>query len=356
MTFPAGWIYRFKISSDDASVSASLKGLAYDLSNAPASFWTNVKTDGSDIRISSDIGGTTEVARDVIGINTTAETGLIRFDTSGISTSATTDYWVWYGNGDATEPAAGSTYGAHNSYDANLQNYYPANEGSGSTAVDRLGNKNFTIGNWVLESTNGKFGGYLKHSGTYTEFSTDTNFFSANWSVLMLVRHPNTSQLYNVSNNAASVIRLESNYNNNQGAFRLSNFGSSQFLVSSSGTRNPVNDWCAHIITKNGGTLTIYYGDGTAWQGSIGSGSVGTDRGGTIEFLKSFQTNAGVCEIHQFDRTLSASEAQTLSVNIFENNTFWTTGAQETILSVVTGAATNISYRTVTLNGTVEGL
>ena len=153
MSFPDGWGWRIKLTSDNTKVSASIKGLAIDLSNiASADFWGNVKSDGSDIRITTDEAGTSLVARDVISIDTTAETGLIRLDTSGISTSADTDYYVWYGNASATEPAAGDTYGQYNTYDSGLVGYWVG--GSGSTFTDRSQNQHHgTLDGATFESS-----------------------------------------------------------------------------------------------------------------------------------------------------------------------------------------------------------
>ena len=116
------WDYRFKVTSDNTKVADSIKGLAIDLSNAPVEFWSNVKSDGSDIRVTS--GETTEVARDVISIDTSGQTGLLRVDTSGISTSADSDYYVYYGNASADEPEAGSTYGQYNAYYSQTEALY----------------------------------------------------------------------------------------------------------------------------------------------------------------------------------------------------------------------------------------
>ena len=108
--FNNDWEYRLKITSDNTKVSANIKGLALDLSNiTDEDFWNNVKSDGSDIRITQS-DGTTLRARDVISIDTKEQTGLIRFDTSNISTSADEDYYIYFGNEDAEEPDASDTY------------------------------------------------------------------------------------------------------------------------------------------------------------------------------------------------------------------------------------------------------
>ena len=142
MAWLDGWNKRIKITSDNTKVDASVKGLALDLSNITADdFWNNVKSDGADIRITKD-DGESLLARDVISIDTTEETGLIRFDTGDISTSSDEDYYLYFDNENADEPSASDTYGQYNAYDSNLIAYYPLDETSGTTASDRTENEN----------------------------------------------------------------------------------------------------------------------------------------------------------------------------------------------------------------------
>ena len=152
------WEFRFKVTSDNTQVAAAIKGLAIDLSNAPTGFWSNVNSDGADIRVTQS-DGTTEVARDVVSIDTGAQKGLLRIDSGAISTSADTDYYVYYGNASADEPAPGSTYGQYNAYETDTELYYGAEEGSGSTTSDRTSNENNgTLENGVGWSTNSSLG------------------------------------------------------------------------------------------------------------------------------------------------------------------------------------------------------
>jgi len=83
------WSNRFKITP--ASVNSDLY---YDLSLAPASFWSNVRSDGGDIRVTAQ-DGTTQLAREV--------SGFVKSDVAKVTTSGS--------GGDFYSPAMPVTAG-----------------------------------------------------------------------------------------------------------------------------------------------------------------------------------------------------------------------------------------------------
>lgn len=112
------WSNRFKVTIDNTKVSADLTDYTVYLEladiGAGHGFWGNVNSDGSDIRITKS-DETTEVPREIVNIDTTGKTGEVYFKASGtLSSTADTDFWVYYGNAGASEPAADSTYGSEN--------------------------------------------------------------------------------------------------------------------------------------------------------------------------------------------------------------------------------------------------
>lgn len=111
--YNASWLYRFKVTSDQTLVDEAIDNVYYQLANAPAAFWTHVRSDGGDIRVTlSD--EVTEVAREVSGFSVGLTAGSLYFKATGLSASVNTDYYVYYGNAAATEPSAGSTFGKNN--------------------------------------------------------------------------------------------------------------------------------------------------------------------------------------------------------------------------------------------------
>ena len=94
--------YRFLITP-----TAINSDLYYDLSLAPAGFWSHVRSNGGDIRVFKQ-DGVTPVPREVSGFDYTNHLGSLFIGTSG-----GTAFYVYYGNPALTEPAANSTYGKY---------------------------------------------------------------------------------------------------------------------------------------------------------------------------------------------------------------------------------------------------
>lgn len=104
------WPYRFKITPNAVNGD-----LYYDFSLAPSSFWDHVRSDGGDIRVTKE-DGTTEVAREISGFDSTGKKGSLY-----IATGGGTAFYVYFGVANATEPYAGSTYGSQAVWGANAQ-------------------------------------------------------------------------------------------------------------------------------------------------------------------------------------------------------------------------------------------
>jgi methionine-rich copper-binding protein CopC len=108
------WNYRFWISIDSSKLSSDLTDFPVfvNLADLPEEFFNNVKSDGSDIRITKS-DGITEVAREIVSIDNGDHTGEMHFLAEGtLSSSNDTDFFIYYGNPGATEPAESSDYGS----------------------------------------------------------------------------------------------------------------------------------------------------------------------------------------------------------------------------------------------------
>ena len=80
-----------------------------DLSEMPASFWSEVTNGGGDIRVYSDAGLSTELAREVVTCATATDTGEVHVKVPSLTTSTVLYITV---DGAASEPSASSTYGS----------------------------------------------------------------------------------------------------------------------------------------------------------------------------------------------------------------------------------------------------
>jgi hypothetical protein len=113
------WSKRIKITIDADKVDSDLTDFPVyvDLNDLGSDFFTHVKADGGDIRVTK-ADGTTEVPREVVVIDTGAETGELHFKADGtLSASVDTEFYIYYGNSRASDYATDATYGAENVWD-----------------------------------------------------------------------------------------------------------------------------------------------------------------------------------------------------------------------------------------------
>lgn len=116
MAFPTGYTKYQEVTIDNTKVSADLTDFPVyvdlsDLDKVGSDIFDTCRTDGGDIRITKS-DGTTELAREIVDIDTTAKTGELHFKFSGtLSSSSDTTVRIYY-NGVDTEPASTATYGS----------------------------------------------------------------------------------------------------------------------------------------------------------------------------------------------------------------------------------------------------
>ena len=142
--FNSSWSYRRKFTSDNTKVAASYPhAMILDLSQFPADFFTKIKSGGEDIRITKS-DGTTELARGVREVVTTvdSEAGLVYFHADGISTSADTDFYIYYGNSGASDYADDNAKGMENVFSSDYKFYSPMADLTTSSIKDETSNDN----------------------------------------------------------------------------------------------------------------------------------------------------------------------------------------------------------------------
>jgi len=167
------WSYRLTVTVQNGKVPSNLTNFPVyiDLADLPASFFTNVNADGSDIRIAKS-DKVTELPREVVGISAGGSTGEVHFEADAVDGTVDTVFYVYYGNSSATEPAVGASNGRNavwaNSYEAV---YHMEEDPSGSAPqmVDSTGNGNdmTSVGTMTSgDSVTGKLGKALDFDGT----------------------------------------------------------------------------------------------------------------------------------------------------------------------------------------------
>lgn len=146
--YNASWSYRVLLTVNNTEVDADLTDFPVyvDLSDLPAGFHTNVKTDGSDIRVTTS-DGQTEVPREVVFYSSATDTGELHFKAPTLANATNTEFYIYYGNAAATEPATDATYGAENVWDASYKGVYHLKDGSTLTLTDSTATQNGTNSN-----------------------------------------------------------------------------------------------------------------------------------------------------------------------------------------------------------------
>lgn len=109
--YNTSWRFRIKLTVQASQVVTDIENfpIYLDLSLLPSAFFSNVRSDGGDIRI-TDADGMSEHPREVVTIDTVANTGEVHF-LGDISDSVDTDFYIYYGNASATDYARDDTFG-----------------------------------------------------------------------------------------------------------------------------------------------------------------------------------------------------------------------------------------------------
>lgn len=139
--YNASWGYRVKVTVLASKVTADLTAFPVyvDLSTLPAGFHTNVKSDGTDIRVTL-ADETTEVPREVVYYDAAGDKGEIHFK-ADIDGDTNTDFYIYYGNAAASDYAIDAGYGAENVWDANYIGVWHL-DGPGIPLLDSTANDN----------------------------------------------------------------------------------------------------------------------------------------------------------------------------------------------------------------------
>lgn len=133
------WSFRTKITVLSTKVAGNLTDMPVyvDLSLLPSEFWTNVRSDGGDMRVTSG-DGITELPREIVEIDTGAQTGELHFKSDSLSATANTDFYIYYGNANAEDHPVDGTYGRNNVW-TDYSYVHHMNESSGNI-IDSTGN------------------------------------------------------------------------------------------------------------------------------------------------------------------------------------------------------------------------
>ena len=165
--FDNRWEFRIPFSVDPVNVASqeTLYPMYFDLANITIdNFWNSVRSDGADIIITLG-DGVSQLALEVVTIDTIGRTGHIFFLESELENADTNEYFIYYGNPTATAAPPISPFGSTtvwqdyqavyhvedgpNDFADSTINSYTANSPNGMTSVSGVafGNATQTVDN-----------------------------------------------------------------------------------------------------------------------------------------------------------------------------------------------------------------
>ena len=351
--YNASWSGRFPITVDHTKVLEAVDQVVYDLALAPAAFWTAVRTDGGDIRVTTS-DGTTERAREVSGFIKASSVGSLYISVGDLSTSVDRTYYVYYGNASATEPAAGATFGRNAVWASFLEVFHldesasPATGSKASTSLASAGTTTFAQTGKLRRGVD--FGGdatgaALQTAGDVLDITAASLTFTA-WIDPQTLSTNSQGRILHKQIPATALNGYSFFLNTTNRLSLQIGDASAQTVVSSNTSAIAVVGGWQHVaVTYDGATARFYVGgiavgapaltripaNGTT-QFIIGNNA--PDGGGLRPF------DGGLDEVALSTSVRSANWMTTTFNNQNAPATFWTTGAAET---EAPGAITDLS-------------
>ncbi len=274
----SGWAFRKKITIDNTKVDANLTDFPVyvDLAGLGTDFHTNVSdANGGDIRVTQS-DGVTELPRQVVTINTGAETGELYFKADSLSNTQDTDFYVYYGNAGASEPASNAEFGSENVWSNGYVGVWhldesPANGVAGHN--DSTGNPNvgtpqgFNGTGGSTTNATGKIGGGNEFDGTddYVDLGGDsslkpTSAFSVSAWYSGLATNARAVVFSNGYSNSGNIgIRLSGYHDPTNKAARLGVGNGTTETTTVSDAVIPESPAWTHVVgTFDGATVRLY--------------------------------------------------------------------------------------------------
>ncbi len=137
--YDTSWNRRMAITVDSSQVNSGLTDfpLYVDLSDLGSEFFANVQSGGDDIRV-TESDGTTELAIDLVAIDTGAESGELHFSAANVNDLVDTVFYIYFDNPGANGYSPGDTYGRENVWGTEYIATYHLEEDSAGTGNSGL--------------------------------------------------------------------------------------------------------------------------------------------------------------------------------------------------------------------------
>ena len=343
--FDADWTYRVSITVDDTKVPSTQTSFPVyvDLSDLPADFHTNVKTDGCDIRV-VEADETTETAFELVTYNSGTDTGELHFMADSLTGSGggDTTFWIYYGNAAASCYAVTDTYGRNAVWTGYRAVYHYQ-----TLTTDSTGNGYTLTNNGSVGQTTGQLAGQSADFGTTNSSKYLTNAsnlgvvyngpvtVSSWYTIDTLPSSGAYDNWYHLNTSNGSVgVYIRGGYENNAGTRRLRHFVLANvpnvFVDTNINLTTTV--WYHGVITWDNTTVRAYQG-GSEYGNQAKTGSYS-------QTANLFELGSGIGsgdwhkgkldETRVSNTALSANRIATEYNNQSDPGTFYAVGTQET--------------------------
>jgi hypothetical protein len=352
--YDESWLYRIKLTVLATKVGGNLTNFPVyvNLNDLPTHFHANVnQTDARDIRVTK-ADGITELPREVVFYDSTNDKGELHFKADSLSPTTDTDFYIYYGNSNATEPAANSTYGHENVWNSNYKLVAHLNETSGTQHDSTSSHSDFTTvnvtaqgsamgqidggdnlskpnSNYLLAGTNSNL--YTPTNQTLSVWASLTSVPTNDWEYHLIDRdNPTGTRGYHMgffrdSSTNKTVIR----YNLNNGTWKEGNDSCLSTVDIPTGTT------LHHIVCvhdANATTRMKIYVDGVlVGTQNLSTGTIGDSNVGVAVGLRGEEyIDCIVDEVRILNTPLPAEWISTEYNNQSSPSTFYSVGAQQT--------------------------
>lgn len=263
---PGGMTTYVPITIDHTQVDADLTDFPVyvDLSEMPSGFWSTVTSDCGDIRVTKD-DGTTELAREVVSCDTTAETGELHFKYDGtLSSTVDTTVRIYY-DGSSSDYATTATYG-RNAVWSHAYCVLHMSETSGNTLNDSTGNGCDGTANQTLSADYIGPAGYAFDLDSDSQYALFPEFSRTYWeqdlsfSILTYSTDVNTDSSNAISFYSNANVKIRNDPSN--GKLRMSWYDTS-FTENGLLANHSIDTWYHHSFRRDKSGGLFFYQDGT---------------------------------------------------------------------------------------------
>ena len=193
MAWLSGWTYRKKITIDNTNVDSDLSNFPLLVKISSDSDIGKARSDGYDIRFASSDGSTllSYEREKWSGGGGSPATAIFWVKVPAISSSSTTDIYIYYGKADATDGED-----AENVWDSNYDSVWHLSETSGTQYDSTSNNKDLTTVSVTTQgSATGKIDGADEFDGTSDYCKTTATYdFTNNFTISFWFKPDTTTQ------------------------------------------------------------------------------------------------------------------------------------------------------------------